>query len=150
MKNEFITVNGKVVVDRDAVLIIPVNRKLITASRSFIPFLLIVVFINSIFNTQDNRKDYVNAIFWGLVVVTQLPALYDMLIRRNYANRIPIEKIDSFEIKADNTGLETFVLLKLKSGRYREICFRTMEAQLEPFTEVILERIGQTKLQSIN
>jgi hypothetical protein len=65
------------------------------------------------------------------------------LIKRSFANRIPLNRIKSFEIKPDEIGLETFVILHLKSGRYKKIIFRTLKKQYEPFTELVSQHITQ-------
>ena len=71
---------------------------------------------------------------------------YDVLFKRSLAKRIPLNRIRSFEIKPDEIGLETFVVLHLKSGRYKKIVFRTLEKQYEPFTELVSQFITQPQL----
>jgi len=71
---------------------------------------------------------------------------YDILLKRSLAKRIPLDRIRSYEIKPDEIGLETSIILQLKSGRYKKVVLRTLEKQYESFTELVSQHIIQPQL----
>jgi hypothetical protein len=86
---------------------------------------------------------FISVLGWSFVVLLRTPRLYEVFIKRSYANRIPLNRIKDVTSAADNQGLHTFVKLHLANGRYRNIRFRTMEKQHEPFIETISHHLEQ-------
>jgi hypothetical protein len=146
MAQEFITSNGKVTKERDVLFIR--NLKLSFSNtlvyQAGYPFIVLIAFILQFIRTTDIEfAYYFRIIFWAILLSSQIPALYDILIKRSFAKRISLNRIKSFEIKPDEIGLETFVILHLKLGRYKKIAFRTLEKQYEPFTALFSQHITQ-------
>ena len=147
MKYEFTSLKGKVLIENDVILIKTLDLDTYSfIFRFLIPLAIPVFYIAWLLNFQGNPKNYVTVIFIGLLSIMQLPAIYNILIRKSYSNRIPLDRIVSYEVKPDIIGLETIVYLKLKSGRCRQISFRNLEKQYEPFLEIISAHITQAKL----
>ncbi|HVE61180.1 MAG TPA: hypothetical protein VNA26_05145 [Chitinophagaceae bacterium] len=149
MVQEFITSNGKVIKERDVLFIR--NLKLSFSNTILyqvgFPFIALIGFILQFIRATDIEFVYYSRIvFWGIILSSQIPALYDILTKRSFAKRIAINRINSFEIKPDGIGLETFVILHLKSGRYKKIIFRTLEKQYEPFIQLVSQYITPTQL----
>jgi len=145
MVQEFITSNGKVIRERDVLFVKTLKHGFWSPVLHIsLPFFILIIFILQFFRETDLEfAYYFRIIFWGFLLSSQVPILYDILIKRSFSNRIPLSRILSFEVKPDEVGLETFVILKLKSGRNRKINFRTLEKQYEPFTELVSQHIIQ-------
>ena len=147
MKYEFTSLKGKVLIENNVILIKTLDLDVSTFFfRFLIPLVIPVFYIAWLFNFQENPKNYVSVIFLGLLSIMQLPTIYNIVIRKSYSSRIPLDRIISYEVKPDIKGLETIVYLKLKSGRYRQISFRNLEKQYEPFLEIISAHITQATL----
>lgn len=145
MNQEFITSNGKVVRERNILFIKTLKFHFSDSIIGQWLWALVPVFAILISCSLDGWRK-VSGLFYLLLFFDNLKLLYRLLFTKSFAGRIPLEKINSFEIKPDKTGLETHVILKLKSGRYRTIAFRTLEKQYEPFTELISQHIFQLQL----
>ena len=145
MKQEFITVSGKVIIEKNILLIrafyFRVNWSIIL--KLIVPLLIWMMFIVLLFDEPKDSKWNFRIFMWGLMSVLQLPNIYEMLIQRSYSNSIPLNRIKSFEVKQDIVGYITLVIIKLKNGRYRTIKFRTLEKQYESFTELVSQHIIQ-------
>ena len=99
---------------------------------------------------EKDNADYFGGVIFLIMALFHAEPLYDILFKRSLSNRIPLNRIKSFEIKPDEIGLETFVILHLKSGRYKKKFFRTLEKQYEPFTELLSQHIIQPQLARYN
>lgn len=148
MKQEFITVRGKAIIEQNILFIRMLDFKI--ANTIFFelgfPLLILTIFILMIASNTDGKENYLIVIFWGLFALSQLPRLFDLLFKRSYSNRIPLDRIKSYELKKDPSGLETNVILKLSSGRYRCLRFRNLENQFERFVAILSEYIPRTQL----
>lgn len=138
MNREFATVYGKVIIERNILYLrspyLPFSK---TAFAKFgYVFLLIFIFIVQFFRDNDARK-YIGITIWGIFLITRLPEIYDILFRRSYASRIPLNRIENYTNTDDTIGLQTTVQLQLKNGRYKKILFRKLEHQAEPFIEAV-------------
>ena len=147
MKQEFITTRGRVEIQNGSIFIKNLKPDIESSifGKLIIPFIVLLL---CIYRLVDAEKplDYVVGIFWGIAFLGYGNRLFDIIIKRSIANRIPLQRIHTAEVKADDTGLEAHVLLYLRNGRYRLIPFRTLEQQYEPFTELISQYIAQPQL----
>jgi hypothetical protein len=145
MVQEFITSNGKVIRERDVLFVRNLNFSFRdTIFAELFSFLVWITFsLFNLFETEKDNADYFGAIFFLIMALFHAGPLYDILFKRSLSNRISLNRITSFQIKPDEVGLETFVILHLKSGRYKKINFRTLEKQYEPFTELVSQHIIQ-------
>jgi hypothetical protein len=144
MKQEFVTVYGKVIIEKDKLFIrsfeVPFSRTPFAQVGFEVSFLLVLVLQ---FFTSDGPGRYVGIIVWGLVLLVRLPNLYDVVFKRSYASRIALSKIKSVKTEEDTHGLETYVILNLHNGRYRKIIFRRLENQYESLVEAISQHTSQ-------
>ena len=144
---EFVTLYGKVVIERNVLFIrnfdVPFTRT--NLFRIVYELCFIGVFIMSFF-IENAPKKYLHLLAWGILLLSRVTQLYDILFSRSYSNRIPLSRINSVTTSADNSGHHTFVHLHLKNGRYRVIPFRTLEKQHETFIEAITSELATTQL----
>ncbi len=145
MVQEFITSKGKVINERNILFFrnLTLYFRDTILSEVFVFLALVTLFLFKIFETEKNNADYFEAVIIAIMALFNGERFYDILFKRSLSKRIPLNRIKSFEIKPDQIGLETFVILHLKSGRYKKIVFRTLEKQYEPFTELVSQHITQ-------
>jgi hypothetical protein len=145
MKQEFITSRGKLIIERNIIFnrVKKVHLSESIAYKLFLAFVPPIVFILTLFFEDLGPKKYIHLVMWGIFIFINFHHLIDVLIKLSFSNRIPINSIQSFEIKEDDLGLETFVHLRLKSGRTRKIVFRTLEMEYEPFTALLSQHSVQ-------
>lgn len=139
MKKEFITAKGKIIIQNQIIFI----RTLYWVPgynfwlRLVLPMLIVIFFFLLLLENEQDPEWYIRLIFWGFLALMQLPLIYSELFRKSYSNRIPLKNIKYHEVIPDRIGLQTEVRLYLKSGRYRNIIFRTHEKQFELFLEAL-------------
>lgn len=147
MKQEFITSIGKVVKERNVLFIKNLNFKfhhgLVYEFFTPVGWIILAVLW---FITFENNFELFMAFVISALAFFHLYPLYDLIFQRSLSKRIPLKRIQSFEMKEGESELETFVILHLKNGRYRKIAFRTLEKQYEPFTELISQYSAETQL----
>ncbi len=147
MKQEFVTSKGKVLIERN-ILFYKIYKWNFTDTllwKYLLAFGPILLFLIILFE-ENVPKKYLHIITVLIIVFNYFHHLYDVVIKLSFSNRIPLERIVSFEVKEDVYGLEKNVNLKLKSGRIRIIPFRTLEKQYEPFIEFLSLHILQPQL----
>lgn len=145
MKHEFVTLYGKAVIERDVVYIRSVDIPLSKTSLAIISYnlLWIVVFVMQFFREEGPRK-YIGIVLFGVLFLSRFREVYDALIKRSYASRIPLDRIRSVTIEEqEHIGLNVDVILHLKSGRYKKIVFRKLEGQYQPFIGLVSQHIAQ-------
>jgi hypothetical protein len=147
MKQEFITSRGKVIIERNVLYIRTLKFSLTDsiAARLFYSLIPLGLFFIQLFEPESAKRN-MSLFIWGGLALLHIYPLFDLLFKRSIASRIPLERIRSFEVKADPSGLESNVILHLSNGRYRQICFRTLENQFEPFLEAIGQSVTTTQL----
>lgn len=117
------------------------NRKFIFHETAFariawalLPLILLVLIF---FFYTNPFQFYVRVVLYTTWTILMLPALYEVLLKTSFRKRIPVEKIESVEVKEDRNGLEVHLLLHLKNKRVRSIAFRKLEKQYEELIETI-------------
>jgi hypothetical protein len=148
MKQEFITSRGKAIIENNSLFLrnYKIDFRETIPGKIWLPVLLIATgILNYVY--ADNPLDYFIGSFWILsFLIFQSKNLYDVVVRKSFLSRIPLNSIASFEIRPDEFGLETEVRLHLKNGRYRSIMFRTLEKQYESFVAQVAQSITQPQL----
>ncbi len=89
----------------------------------------------------DKASKWVMVIVLSVLLLFYIGMVLDFLFRQHWKNQIDISKIAEIKTYQSEESLETNVVLKLKSNRYKVYKFRTLESQFENFI---------TQLQSIN
>jgi hypothetical protein len=145
-QQEFVTLYGKATIERDILFLrnmdVPLTRT--NFFRVCYELFFIAIFVLSFFKTDGPGK-YISVLGWGFVLLFRFTEWFDIFFRRSYANRIPLNRINSFTTEPDQFGVNTNVRLHLTNGRYRIIPFRTMEKQYEAFIERISHQIAPTQ-----
>ncbi len=146
MKKEFVTLYGKAIIERDILyfksMYLPFSKT--AFARIGFEFAFIILFLLQFFR-DPGFKMYVGILMCGILFLFRIPILFDVLFKRSYASRIPLQKIKSVTIIDDNFGLLILATLHLTNGRYKKIAFRKLENQYEPFAEFISQFITQAQ-----
>src|SRR5215212_5929585 len=96
MKQEFITVRGKVFIEKDTLFVKTLNHDANTfLFKIFLPLLTLGLFVYFLFTKENTPGDNFRVFMWGLFCFVQLPKLYESLIMRSHSNRIPLNRIVS-------------------------------------------------------
>ena len=146
VKAKFPTVYGLVVVENDTLFLrsfyLPFSRT--TFARIGYELLWIAAFVFQFF--RDEPKKYVGIVVWAVLVLLRLPNVYDVLFKRSYTIRIPLQQIREFTMEDDRHGYQTAVKLLLKNGRYRKLIFRKLENRAEAFADLLSQYLTAPKL----
>lgn len=96
-------------------------------------------FITKIAVAIDTGKatKWVSVIIFALILLLYVGVLYDFVFRRYWKNNLDISNINKIRVSSSYEGLETNVVVTLKSKRYKQFKFRTLEKQYEDFIEAI-------------
>jgi hypothetical protein len=145
MQQEFITSRGKAIIENNVLFVRNFKPDFFDTvfGRIIFPLILALAIILQ-FVYIRGALDYYIAGFWTIFfLVTYANRLYDLIVKRSFANRISLSRFKSIEIKPDQWGLETEIRIHLRNGRYRPINFRILEKQYELFTELISRYTAQ-------
>jgi hypothetical protein len=145
MKQEFVTLYGKAIIERDILHIrsteMPFSKTVL--AQLLMPLLFVGVFIMQFFREEGPKRN-LGIVLWGILMLIRLPEIFNMLVRRSYALRIPLQRIKSIKIDEEEPlGLNVSITIHLRNGRYRKLVFRKLEQQYEPFIETITQYITQ-------
>ena len=146
MKQDFVTSLGKVEKVRNIIFIKNLDFHFHHSLfyELFIPIAwIIVTLVRSL--TAQNNFEYIQAVVSAALAIGHGYPFYDILFKRSLSKRTPVDSIKSYEIQASKSGLETYIILHLQSGRYKKIAFRTLEKQHEGFLETISPYLAATQ-----
>jgi hypothetical protein len=141
MKQEFITTQGKVILENNMVRI----KKLIHRSNGENSYLFSGAFYCLFLLSTDSKITPLVYIMLGIICFIFFVILFELFFIKTWKNHFPIEQIKSYRVDRDLVGLETKVTLVLKSNRHKEIYFRNHEHQLDGFLEAVTKHITQTQ-----
>jgi hypothetical protein len=141
MKQEFITTNGKVIID-DGVIHV---KKLIHRSSGEYNFLTFWAFYCLYAISTDSKANPLLYILMGLVAFVFLIICFEKIFIKSWKKKFPMKQVKSYKVDKDASGLETTVTFFLKSGRQKSIVFRNHEKQLDPFIEMVTQHLTQTQ-----
>ena len=140
MAQDFFTVHGKVVVERDKLFIRTIKPRPFTETPLFhivVGLLSIAVFVTCFF-IEDPRRRVMNFILSVALLGRWVLPLYTIVFKTSLADRIPFSRIRAFALHPDPSGLETALLLHLMNGRERKIIFRLREKEWEGLSQVLI------------
>ena len=144
MTQEFVTTKGKAVVEREVLYLKNLSWQF---HHSLLYELSVPLFWFLAAVWKFIEADYPFGYFIAggitLLAFSHGYPLYDVIFRRSLVSRIPLRRILSYELETSPSGLETYVILQLKSGRYKKIGFRTREHEYEAFTDLLAQYIHQ-------
>ena len=119
MQQEFITSGGKAIIENNVLFVRNFKPDFFDTvfGRIIFPLILVLAIILQ-FGYIRGPLDYYIADFWTIFfLVTYANRLYDLIVKRSFANRISLSRIKSIEIKPDQWGLETEIRIHLRNGR---------------------------------
>jgi hypothetical protein len=137
MKQEFITTNGKVIME-DGVLHV---KKLIhrtTSGSYFFAFWVTYAIFSLDHESKARPLLYVLVILLAIMILIYLA---EFLFITSWKKKISMSDIRTYKLNKDASGLETDVILTLRSGRRKKITFRNLENQMDPFLEQVMKFI---------
>jgi hypothetical protein len=139
MKQEFITLRGRLVLDDEKLVI--KNFKL-KDNRDFYWGIAWTAVLLNYFSSGAKIRSlaFVLLVLIGFIWIFWI---IDLLFFTCLKNTISLDRIKSYKVETDDHGLETRVVLYLKSGRRKEIIFRTLEKQHEIFLDHLTRFIVQ-------
>jgi len=147
MKSVFITSRGKVEIERSALYIKNLKPDFDSSIFGRLLFPTAALALSLIkFIEAEKPFDYFIAAVWGIMFLGYSNRFYEIIFKKSFANRIPLHRITSVEVKPDHLDLEVDVVLHLKNRRCRIIPFRKLEGQYESFIEEISTQIAQPQL----
>jgi len=144
MNTEFITVYGKVILERNILHIRTMKLQFTNTvfarwAWALLPAIAIII---NIFEPDPFRR-FIRVLMFSIVFASNLKHLYELVLKRSFAARIPLCRIRRYEVVEDENGLEVHVKVFLASGRFRKISFRKHEAGLGAFTQLMDSVISQ-------
>jgi len=142
---ELTTTDGKLIIDGTIIkqkrLTNTRRRNLILYSYFFLFFVdLIIDKIDIAKETQKTSK-WIGVGIYGIILLLYIGIAIDFFFRQYLKNKVDITKIDKLKTYSSDEGLETNVVLTMKSKRYKRYVFRTLENQYEQLVD---------KIQSLN
>jgi hypothetical protein len=115
-----------------------------TFSRNFFLYALfflwfIDAFIEKIAVARETGKaaKWISVVFFGIILLLYAGILYDFLFRRYWKNQLEISSIHKVRMTLSDEGLDTNVVVTLKSKRYKLFKFRTLEKQYDSFVQTV-------------
>lgn len=138
---EFITTDGKLLIQDYTI-----TQKRLTNTRRrniFLYCFFLLFFINvfierlEIAQVADKTTKWVSVCIYGLVLLFYSLIMLDFLFRQYLKSKVDISKIDKIKLYRSEEGLETNIVLTMKSKRYKHYKFRTLERQFETLVETI-------------
>ncbi|NTS43398.1 hypothetical protein HRG84_21140 [Flavisolibacter sp. BT320] len=136
MREEFFYSYGKVVLENGILHIRKVkpSYSVSEALVAIFPLTFAIRFVIYLFDEVSPRRNMglvITGFLVFLYMLLNLSTYYKFIFKRSFANRIPVQAIESCRVEEDNNGLEVHLLLHLKSGRERKVTFRKLEKQYE-------------------
>ena len=138
---DFVTVDSKLLVEGTT---IRQKRLTNTLTRNFFIYAFFFLwfidqFITKIAVAQETGKatKWISVVIFGLILLLYVGALYDFVFRRYWKNKLDISNINKIRVSSSDEGLETNVVVTLKSKRYKLFKFRTLEKQYDNFIETV-------------
>lgn len=111
--------------------------------------IITIVFIGSLqylmkINALHKVKDYIDVFLSALGLLVSAYLIYYLAFKKVWSKKITINTISKIIIKKDD--YETEVIIKLLNKREKELNFRTLENQVEPFIEQLKKRNSRIKI----
>jgi hypothetical protein len=133
MKQEFITSNGKVIIERDKIYIQNLRRNITNKAISGWIFFIAIIFAALV----PAFSQWYMVVFFGIFALVDNFQFIKQLPTLSFKNRILISEIEKVSFNDDPEGFDTIVNLHLVSGKCRRIKFRKLEHQYDSFLEAV-------------
>ena len=139
---EFTTTDGKLILKGTT---IKQKRLTNTRRRNIILFCYFLLFFVDLFidkiniaNETGKTSKWVSVCIYGLILLLYIGIILDFLFRQYLKSKVDISKIEKIITYKTEDGLETNVILTMKSKRYKRYNFRTLENQYN----LLIDKIG--------
>lgn len=151
MEQAFISVYGKVKIEKDVLFIRNVKPVLSLRQFAWVAFRVAILIRFFIYFFEDESpKRNIGLVLFGFLSLfygIELARLaHKTVFQQSFANRIPLRHIRFYRLQDDANGLETHLFLTLRSGRERKISFRTREKEYEALAERLSHYLADLKL----
>ncbi|TXI80851.1 MAG: hypothetical protein E6Q39_02115 [Crocinitomicaceae bacterium] len=138
---ELTTTDGKLIIDGT---IIRQKRLTNTRRRNFILYCYFLFFFVDltidkidIAKETDKTSKWVGVGIYSLILLLYIGIALDFLFRQYLKSKVDISKVDKIKTYTSDEGLETNVILTMKSKRYKRYVFRTLENQYDQLVDRI-------------
>ena len=147
MKQEFVTVYGKVEIARGNIYIKDIKKPLedTLVVKLALPLVFLIASVARVVYAEG-PKDYFGGVMYAIFAISLSGPVWEWLTRRTYATKISLDEVESITFRKKNFGMETDMQLHLKNKRFRSISFRTLENQHEAFAALIPGAVHQTTI----
>lgn len=142
---ELTTTDGKLIIDG---AIIKQKRLTNTRRRNILLYCYFFLFfsdlvIDKIDAAREVQKTskWIGVGFYSIILLLYIGIAVDFLFRQYLKSKVDISKIEKVKTYSSDEGLETNVILTMKSKRYKRYAFRTLEKQYDQLID---------KIQSLN
>ena len=135
---EYYTIDSKVIFERDKMFFRNIKYDP-NGHYWFVSFALLAILLG--WNIYDVVNGEIYSLLWVVIILVwiypHLVRIYKFLFVQKWGNAIKMNNIKDVTRPEPINELETKVILKLKSGRRKELIFRSRENQVEGFLETI-------------
>lgn len=139
-KLEFITLDSRLTLQRGNIY----QNKLKSSTEegqyrfvAFVAFVLLVVLTIEEIVAEGEYFKIIRVIVYAFFLAPLFTRIFQTLFIKTWKNIIPLKDVKAISTRPLQNGLETEVVLSLKSGRKKFYVFRNAEGQLEAFTEAV-------------
>lgn len=144
-KMELTTTDGKLIIEGS---IIRQKRLTNTRRRNFILYCYFLLFFVDltidkidVANETGKTSKWIGVGIYSLILLLYIGIALDFLFRQYLKNKVDISQVKKVRTYNNDEGLETNVILTMKSNRYKRYVFRTLENQYVQLVD---------KIQSLN
>lgn len=142
---ELTTTDGKLIIEGS---IIRQKRLTNTRRRNFILYCYFLLFFVDltidkidVANETGKTSKWIGVGIYSLILLLYIGIALDFLFRQYLKNKVDISQVKKVRTYNNDEGLETNVILTMKSNRYKRYVFRTLENQYVQLVD---------KIQSLN
>ncbi len=137
----YVTVDSKLFIEGNEIrqkrVTKDLSQKILVSAFFFLWFIdLFIKKLNTALDTGHAGK-WVLVSFYGILLLLFAGIIYDFIFRRYWKNKVAVSNIKKIKIVPSDNGLETDVVVTVKSNRYKLYRFRTLENQYDDFIDKI-------------
>ena len=137
----YVTVDSKLFIEGNEIrqkrVTKDLSQKILVSAFFFLWFIdLFIKKLNTALDTGHAGK-WVLVSFYGILLLLYAGIIYDFIFRRYWKNKVAVSNIKKIKIVPSDNGLETDVVVTVKSNRYKLYRFRTLENQYDDFINKI-------------
>ncbi len=138
---EFTTTDGKLILEGTIIkqkrLTHTRRRNIVLYSYFLLFFIDLTIDKINIANETGKASKWISVFIYGLILLLYVGSILDFLFRQYLKNKVDISKIEKIKTYKSDEGLETNIVLTMKSKRYKRYNFRTLENQYEQLVDNI-------------